>query len=282
MATHIPQHTINPQAWKGILIANLNQYGQYVGHEVGLPHRDDHFTLLLLTSGRFDAMIDFEPVIIDHPAIFVIRPEQVHQMVAITAATGWLLNIDSRLLPPDLIDPFYAHPSGAILLDDSVIINQLKGVLEAIAALLPVSTDVFVQRALNSLVHTLFALVLSLANTQRGLPKISDRSSLIYQQFRTLLETHYTAWKRPYHYADSLSLSPVYFNDTVRQQSGHSVSVHIQLRNVLEAKRLLVHTDYTAHQISHQLGYDDPIYFGKLFKKHTQLSPLQFRVKYRG
>lgn len=282
MATHIPQHTINPQAWKGILIASLNQYGQYVGHEVGLPHRDDHFTLMLLTSGRFDAMVDFEPVIIDHPALFVIRPEQVHQMVAITGATGWLLNIDPRLLPSDLIDPFYAHPTGVILLSDSIITNQLKGVLEAIAALQSMSTDMFVQRALTSLVHALFALVLTLANTQADLPKINDRSSLIYQQFRTLLETHYTAWKRPSQYADHLSLSPVYFNDMIRQQSGHSVSVHIQLRNVLETKRLLVHTEYTAHQISHQLGYDDPIYFGKLFKKHTLLSPLQFRVKYRG
>lgn len=281
MATRIPQHTISPQAWNGVLIASLSQYGQYVGHEVGLPHRDDHFILMLLTAGRFDALIDFEPICIDQPAILVIRPEQVHQVVRITGVTGWLLNIDPRLLPADVIEPLYAHPTGLVPFDDSVIANQLSRVLEAIAALLPVSADVFVQRALPSLVHALFALVLSLANTQHDPAKVNDRGTLIYQQFRALLEAHYTTWKKPHQYADSLTLSPVYVNDTIRRQSGHSVSVHIQLRNVLEAKRLLVYTEHTAHEIGHQLGYDDPIYFGKLFKKHTQLSPLQFRDKYR-
>ncbi|MCX6215296.1 helix-turn-helix transcriptional regulator [Spirosoma sp.] len=279
---HIPRYSLSPEAHKGILIANLNQHGHYTRHDVGIPHRDDHFTLLLLTSGSFKARIDFEPVTINHPAILVVRPEQVHQVEAIADATGWLLNIDPNLLPAELIDLLYTYATGVIPVDqDAPTMHQLAGVLQAIDSLVTVNRDVFGQRALVSFAHALFNLVLSVASSQHRLTEKIDRSSLIYQQFRLLLEAHYIEWKNPHHYANHLSLSPVYFNDTIRKRSGQSVSTHIQGRSVLEAKRLLVYTEHTVSEISHQLGYEDPIYFGKLFKKHTQLSPLQFRIKYR-
>lgn len=282
LTAHIPQYSLSPEADKGILIAHLNQHGQHTRHTIESPHRDDHFTLLLLTSGAFKAKIDFEPVTINRPALLVVRPEQVHQVETIADATGWLLNIDPRLLPAELIDPLYTYASGVVPVDqDAPITHQLAGLLQAIDALVAVNRDMFGQRALVSFVHALFNLVLSVASTQHHLTEKTDRSSLIYQQFRLLLEAHYTEWKTPSHYADRLSLSPVYFNDTIRKRSGQSVSAHIQGRNVLEAKRLLVYTEHTVSEISHQLGYEDPIYFGKLFKKHTQLSPLQFRTKYR-
>ncbi|ADB39752.1 helix-turn-helix domain-containing protein [Spirosoma linguale] len=282
LTAHIPQYGLSPEAHKGILIANLNQHGRYIRHTIGIPHRDDHFTLLLLTSGSFKVKIDFEPVTINYPAILVVRPEQVHQVEAIADATGWLLNIDPRLLPADIIDPLYTYATGVIPVDqDAPTTHQLAGVLQAIDSLVAINRDVFSQRALVSFTHALFNLVLSVASTQHRLTEKIDRSSLIYQQFRLLLEVHYTEWKSPHHYADRLSLSPVYFNDTIRKRSGQSVSSHIQERNVLEAKRLLVYTEHTVSEVSHQLGYEDPIYFGKLFKKHTQLSPLQFKAKYR-
>ncbi|RZL99013.1 MAG: hypothetical protein EOO88_60035, partial [Pedobacter sp.] len=199
---NIPQYSLSPEAHKGILIVNLNQYGHCVRHDVGIPHRDDHFTLLLILSGSFKALIDFELVTINQSAILVVRPEQVHQVEAISDATGWLLNIDPRLLPAEIIDPLYDDVTGVILLEkDAIITHQLASVLQAIDSLVAVSTDVFGHRALFNFAHALFNLVLSVASTQRLTTQKSDRSSLIYQQFRALLEAHYIDWKTPHHYA---------------------------------------------------------------------------------
>lgn len=49
----------------------------------------------------------------------------------------------------------------------------------------------------------------------------------------------------------------------------------------MEAKRLLYFTDNTVKEIAYEVGYDEPVYFGKLFKKITKLTPLEFRKKFR-
>ena len=63
--------------------------------------------------------------------------------------------------------------------------------------------------------------------------------------------------------------------------TGFPVSVHIQQASILEAKRLLYFTDKSVKEVSYEVGYDEPVYFGKLFKKVTNLTPLQFRQQFR-
>lgn len=48
---------------------------------------------------------------------------------------------------------------------------------------------------------------------------------------------------------------------------------------MLEAKRLLLFTDKQAQEIAFELGYDDPAYFSRLFKKYIGVSPLDFRIE---
>jgi AraC-like DNA-binding protein len=51
----------------------------------------------------------------------------------------------------------------------------------------------------------------------------------------------------------------------------------IQERIILEIQRLLLHSDLNINQIGYRLGFDDPSYFVKYFKKHTKISPSEFR-----
>jgi AraC-like DNA-binding protein len=46
---------------------------------------------------------------------------------------------------------------------------------------------------------------------------------------------------------------------------------------ILEAKRLLVATTLSVKEISYECGFDEPTNFLKYFKKHTNLTPTQFR-----
>ena len=44
-----------------------------------------------------------------------------------------------------------------------------------------------------------------------------------------------------------------------------------------EAKRMLLETEQKTYEISERVGYDDPSYFGRLFKKYTGFTPMEFR-----
>ena len=51
-------------------------------------------------------------------------------------------------------------------------------------------------------------------------------------------------------------------------------------RILLEAKRLLVHTQLSIKEIGQDLGFDDPAYFVRYFKKNSALTPVEFRESY--
>ncbi|MHA6247602.1 helix-turn-helix domain-containing protein [Pontibacter sp. CAU 1760] len=52
----------------------------------------------------------------------------------------------------------------------------------------------------------------------------------------------------------------------------------MQQRTLLEAQRLLVHSDLTSSEIAAELGYLDSAYFFRFFKKQSGVTPEQFRV----
>lgn len=58
---------------------------------------------------------------------------------------------------------------------------------------------------------------------------------------------------------------------------GKTTSQVIADRILLEAKRKLIHTNARINQIGYDLGFQDPYYFIKYFKKHLKISPSEFR-----
>ena len=58
---------------------------------------------------------------------------------------------------------------------------------------------------------------------------------------------------------------------------GKSPLIFINNRIILEAKRLVLYSDLMIKEIAYMLGYDDPSYFVKHFKRHTGYLPSEFR-----
>jgi AraC-like DNA-binding protein len=52
----------------------------------------------------------------------------------------------------------------------------------------------------------------------------------------------------------------------------------IKDRIILEAKRMLMDKKFTVNEIATRLGFDDYSYFTRLFKKHTGITPTDFRI----
>jgi AraC-like DNA-binding protein len=67
--------------------------------------------------------------------------------------------------------------------------------------------------------------------------------------------------------ADKLHTSPRYLTDLLKQETGKTALDHIHLFLLGEAKNLLISTDNTIAQTAYQLGFENPPYFSRLFKK---------------
>lgn len=83
--------------------------------------------------------------------------------------------------------------------------------------------------------------------------------------------------KAPTEYADRLSIHVNHLNRALKEYTGKTTSQLISQRIVLEAKSLLLHTDWDISQIAFCLGFQYPSNFQAFFKKQTNISPKEFR-----
>jgi AraC family transcriptional activator of pobA len=82
--------------------------------------------------------------------------------------------------------------------------------------------------------------------------------------------------------ASQLNLSPRYLSDLLKQETGKTAIDLIHLFLVAEAKDLLTGSDQSVSEIAYALGFENPPYFTRLFKKEVGVTPNEFRSKLSG
>jgi AraC-like DNA-binding protein len=110
-----------------------------------------------------------------------------------------------------------------------------------------------------------------------GLPETMSRGEAITRQFKELVDEHFLRKKRVQDYADLLCITPRHLTDTVTNCTGRPPSHWILTMEMLEARYLLRYSGRTVADIAGHLGYPDPAYFSKVFKKAAGCTPGQYR-----
>lgn len=114
---------------------------------------------------------------------------------------------------------------------------------------------------------------------QLGMNPTKNRAWLLVNNFLGLLNRYYTHRHDVSFYADKLNITPNYLNIIARRHLGITAKEQINIQIMLVTKMLLYTTDLTIKEISERLHYDDPSYLCRIFRKHTGISPLQYRNK---
>lgn len=278
----IVKFPISPLAKAGILIKNMADDIHDAEHDHAKPHRDDHYLLMIATGGQFVVNIDFENNTIIAPAMLLIFPGQIHHIISGTKPAGWVLSIDPALVDKEfqlILERGFRLP--VALNKQFAFYEHTVTLTSQIEKLQTEAGNLYALRAIHSILDALLGLIAGEIGTIHTIGKTKvNRAAVIEQAFMHLLRIQYKDWKQPALYAAELNISVAHLYDTIKHTTGDSVSVYIQQYCMLEAKRLLCFTKLTVKEIGYQLGYEEPVYFGKLFKKVTGLTPLQFRQQY--
>ena len=80
--------------------------------------------------------------------------------------------------------------------------------------------------------------------------------------------------------AEQLNVSPHYLSDMLRSLTGQNAQQHIHNKLIEKAKEILSNSNLSVAEIAYQLGFEHPQSFNKLFKRKTNLSPLEFRQSF--
>lgn len=98
------------------------------------------------------------------------------------------------------------------------------------------------------------------------------------QAFRRLVDRHFRdAWPIA-RYVEALGTTPHLLARACGASHGQSVKAFIDRRRLIEAKRLLVFTIRSVEDVAYEIGFRDPAYFSRFFRKHVGEPPGEWRA----
>ncbi len=255
--------------------------GRDLVHEL---HRHDFYFVLAVQHGTGIHEIDFVHYPVQNNVVFILRPGQVHKLELTADTTGFLLEFDLSFYQPmhTIAEHRWKKASGKNYCEVEAarfqrlythlanIFNEYsekqEGYLEAIKANLDLFFLEYIRQSKNPD---------SIAKSESGY--IQER----FEELVSLLEIKIVSMKNVSDYADLLNLSPYQLNSITKTSVGKTVSDLINDQIILEAKRHLIATPAQVKEIADLLGYEDPSYFIRFFKKHTGQSPDNFRKNFK-
>ena len=78
-------------------------------------------------------------------------------------------------------------------------------------------------------------------------------------------------------YAEMLAVTPKHLNEVIKNTIGVTAKDYIIDRILIEAKRLLLHTDDSVKMIALSIGFSEPLHFNSFFKNKMDMTPLEYR-----
>ncbi|WP_138485166.1 AraC family transcriptional regulator [Dyadobacter bucti] len=100
-------------------------------------------------------------------------------------------------------------------------------------------------------------------------------------EFLMLLESNYLQVRNTDFYAGKLGISSKRLNQILKDKLDKTGMELIHDRIILEAKRMIIHSEQTIKEIAYELGFSDRPYFSRFFKKQTGQTPDEFQKQTR-
>lgn len=280
-AYSIPTHELVPSPDRPAQVEQIVPVHSPVHNEV---HRHDYDELFFFAAGSGTHMIDLEQYSVVAPGMHVVAAGQVHQLsrsadmraVVVQFGRDALVGMNATH-HGDLFNHALRSPSMGL---EAEQVHEAEGLVLRIEHELKVGGPMMAE-----VVHGYLTILLIKCaqwmrshGTPAGAPM--DEQDPV-QRFRTLVEQRYLTERQVGHYAEVLAMTPDHLNELVKKRLGRTASAVIHDRLLLEAKRLLLHSDRSVKEVGYLLNMKDPAYFSRWFGKAEGMTPVAYREHVR-
>jgi AraC-like DNA-binding protein len=241
--------------------------------KVAFPHRHGFFHFIYLTRGGGWHEIDFQRFEVRPQQLYFVKPGEVHSWQLNAHTRGFVLEFTRESLPKTAV-------SDALFRALESLPSSHSGMGHLLPLLELMNRENSERKAQYKLCleHYLSGFLLLCTRLQNAREKALPRSGVI-ESFQKLLETNYMKEHGVDFYANSLATSAKSLSSLTKRLTGKSAGALIQERCLAEAKRLLAYSGKSVADIGYELGFEDPNYFARFFRKHEGMAPGQFRKR---
>jgi AraC family transcriptional activator of pobA len=241
---------------------------------------------VFVLHGPAEVQTDGERSALKAPAIVLLPPASVHAFRFSADTRGFVLTVAPEALVSGDAAEYLADfdavldtPHLLTLDPEGNLPRRLQQLFERLAEEFRQPDSLAAPLCLWLARSALWLIAQEVARHQQA-PPGSPRQHRWLSQFRALVESHYAEHWPVARYARALGLTEGRLQRLVRAQSGQSVLEQVQSRLMLEARRRLTYVAMPVAQIAHELGFDDPAYFCRFFRRHAGVSPRAFRTSH--
>ncbi|MFD8424526.1 helix-turn-helix domain-containing protein [Streptomyces sp. NPDC059466] len=282
--TEVPYRTSAgaPPGVEVLGFADLTARARGHGVDPYSPVRVAFHELITVRTGTLSCSLDFTDHELSEGDWLWARPGQIHQFRSdLAAAEGTVVLfqpgfLDTTTAEVARVDQYFPYrpltPSGAAGKALRSTLDLLDSEYHGLGGL-PLEARVEVLR------HLLAALVLHLSHQQASSGDTADgrRGTEAFRRFQRAVERDFARSHRVDDYAGDLGYSVRTLTRATRDAAGCGAKRFIDDRVLLEAKRLLVHTDLSAGVIAERIGFPEATVFTKFFRKLAGETPTAFR-----
>lgn len=243
------------------------------------PHSHAYYLIMWVREGSGSHTIEAKTYPVDSSQLYFLAPETIH---------SWELSADSRGYNLFFDSDFCRDRSGHLLYRYPFFHDRKNHPLLLVPEPNSLFNDIFdfIYQEYQSDHSNRFNVILSALHI---VLELSDRlyhqryngnGSYLYdriRQYEELVEHQFLTVREVSDYAAQMNLTPHYLNQICKKIIGKTASQILQDRILLEARFLLRHTTGSIKEIGFQLGFQDPSYFVRFFKKKTGATPVAFR-----
>lgn len=241
-----------------------------------LPHRHDHYMIYFAERGKAVHLLDFQEHAMDAPALLFITPGQIHSVVRAENARATAIAFNASFpLALEIHDLEHLFQTAVVGLNNGEL-EEIRPYLDLLHTEYEPGEE---KRTIIAGLLTAFLAKCELIFHKYHDDKGMERYHSILQKFIRLIDEKFRTLTQVSQYAEELFLTPGHLNDIIRQVTGKSAKSLIDERRILEARRLLYWSGGNVKSVAWELGFEDPAYFARYFKKHTGELPKNFQMR---
>jgi AraC-like DNA-binding protein len=246
------------------------------------PHALSFYDILLVTSGRGWFWLDSHRYPVRPGAVLFTSPGEVRRW-QVRDLDGICLFFPALFLEEFFRDalflhrlPFFHVPEGTASLQLAPsrarsLRARLLAMRKELRALRPDSAHLLRAR----LYEALITIAREYSRLHVSSPPRTPHPVVL--RYREMVESNAARQHQVSHYAGQLALTPGHLNALCKRHLGRTAKAIIEDRLSVEARRSLLYSDHSIEQIGYDLGFKDPSYFARFFRRTSGKAPSAFR-----
>jgi len=251
-----------------------------------MPHLHDFYSIFWVESGEAIHATEFVEYSLKADTILFVPPGLKHRMYIDKSVGGTYILFNEDFIQYNRTNHVplkeYRLFNNSDFKSLITVVPEKREKLNNITGLIfdeLQNSDDYSQDIVLNLLHLFLLESRRIFDQQNRAPKeeLDTTPDTTIIKFKQLIEENFTKEKNVSPYAEMLNMNPSCLNELAKRTTGITAGELIRNRVIDETKKLLYSSKMSGKEIAYELGFDDPAYFSRFFKKYTGITLKEFR-----